>query len=172
MSLRDDLLREYSKAHVAFLAKKIGPNQEDFDALIALFLGDECRVVHRAAWVISHCADEHPWLIKKHIEVLLLNLQKPVGDPVKRNTLRVLRYVDIPEDLMGIAADICFEFLLSGKEPVAVKIHAMTILHSIVKKYPELKEELKVAIEDQMPFGSAGFKNRGAKVLKAISKMS
>jgi hypothetical protein len=172
MSLRDDLLREYSKAHVAFIAKSIGPNQEDFDELITLFLGDEYRVTQRAAWVLSHCADEHPWLIEKHIEPLLLNLQKPVGDPVKRNTLRVLRNVEIPEELMGIAADLCFDFLLSGKEPVAVKIHAMTILHNIVKKFPELKEELKVAIEDQMPFGSAGFKNRGGKVLKAISKMS
>jgi hypothetical protein len=47
MSLRDDLLREYSKAHVAFLAKKIGPNQEDFDALIAFFW------VMNAGWFIG-----------------------------------------------------------------------------------------------------------------------
>jgi hypothetical protein len=171
MRLRDELLREYSKAHVVFVAKSIGPNQEGFDELITLFLGDEYQVTQRAAWVLSHCADENPWLIEKHIEPLLLNLQKPVGDPVKRNTLRVLRFVEIPEDLMGIAADLCFEFLRSGKEPVAIKVHAMDILHNIVRKFPELMEELKLTIEDQLPFGSAGFKNKGGKILKALKKM-
>ena len=171
MSLRDDILKEYSKAHTVRIAKEIGPDQESFDELIKLFLGKEYRVIQRAAWIVSHCADEHPWLIEKHIEPMLLNLQNPVGDPVKRNTLRVLRYVEIPEDLMGIAADLCFKFLLSGKEPVAIKVHAMDILFSIVKVFPELKEELKVAIEDQLPFGSAGFKNRGGKILKALEKL-
>lgn len=172
MNLREDLLREFSKTHTVAIARKIGANQEDFDELIKLFLGKEYRVTQRAAWVVSHCADEHPWLIEKHIEPMILNLQKPVNDAVKRNTLRVLRYVEIPEDLMGIAADICFKYLLSGKEPVAVKVHAMDVLFNITRKFPELKEELKLAIEDQMPFGSAGFRSRGGKILKSLNNMS
>jgi hypothetical protein len=172
MGLREDLLREFSKTHTVAIARKIGANQEDFDELIKLFLGKEYRVTQRAAWVVSHCADEHPWLIEKHIEPMILNLEKPVNDAVKRNTLRVLRYVEIPEDLMGIAADICFKYLLSGKEPVAVKVHAMDVLFNITRKFPELKEELKLAIEDQMPFGSAGFRSRGGKILKSLNNMS
>ena len=143
MGLREDILREYSKSHTVKIAEQIGPNQENFDELMQLFLGDEYRVTQRAAWIISHCADEYPWLINKHIEPLLLNLKNPVGDPVKRNTVRVLRYVDIPEDLVGIAADICFGFLLSGKEPIAVKVHSMDVIFNIVRKFPELKDELR-----------------------------
>ena len=171
MGLREDILRDYSKTHVANIARQIGPNQESFDELIKLFLGEEYRVTQRAAWILSHCADEHPWLIEKHIKPMLLNLENPVSDPVKRNTLRVLRYVEIPEELMGIAADLCFDFLQSGKEPVAIKVHAMDVIFNIVKKFPELKEELILAIEDQMPFGSAGYKSHGGKVLTALNKM-
>jgi len=171
MSLRDDILLEYSKAHTVRIARQIGPSQESFDELMKLFLGNEYSVTQRAAWVVSHCADEYPWLIEPHIKSLLLNLQQSISDPVKRNTLRVLRYVDIPEDLMGLAAELCFKFLQSGKEPVAVKVHSMDILFNIVKKFPELKEELKFSIKDQMPFGSAGFKNRGGKILKALGNM-
>ncbi len=171
MSLRDDILQEYSKAQTVKIASQIGSNQESFDELIKLFLGNEYRVTQRAAWIVSHCADENPWLIDPHIESMLLNLQHTASDPVKRNTLRVLRYVDIPEDLMGLAAELCFKFLQSGKEPVAVKVHSMDILLNIVKKYPELKDELKFSIKDQMPFGSAGFKNRGGKILKALENL-
>ncbi len=90
---------------------------------------------------------------------------------VKRNTLKILQFVDIPEDLLGITADICFRLLNDGKEPIAVKVFAMTVIFNIVKKYPELNEELKISIEEQMPFASAGFKSRGNKILKALLKM-
>ncbi len=172
MELQKDLLSDFNKAHTVGIAKKIGANQDDFDELMTLFLGDDYRLTQRAAWVVSHCADEHPWLIEKHIEPMILNLNKQASDAVKRNTLRVLRYVEIPEDFMGIAAEVCFGCLQSGKEPVAIKVHAMDVLFNITKKFPELREELRLSIEDQMPFGSAGFLSRGTKILKLLDKMS
>jgi hypothetical protein len=171
MSLRDEILKEYSKFHTNYLAKKIGPDQEAFDELIDLLLHGDLVEMQRAAWIMSHCLDDHPWLVEKHLESLILNLQNDIDVVVKRNTVRVLQFVDIPEDLLGNAAEICFSFLNSGKEPVAVRAHAMTILYNIVKKYPELKEELKLSIEEQLPFGSAGIKNRGSKILKALENL-
>jgi hypothetical protein len=44
----------------------------------------------------------------------------------------------------------------------------MTVLANLAKKLPELKNELVPLIEDQMPFGSAGFISRGRKVLKEL----
>lgn len=44
----------------------------------------------------------------------------------------------------------------------------MTILHNLSKEHPDLKNELRVAIEEQMPYASAGFKSRGNKILKAL----
>ena len=171
MSLKKEILKEHSKTHTVYLASKIGPNQEAFEELMELFLGDEHRVTQRAAWVLSHCIDAHPWLIKKHLRSIIENLQKPIHEAVKRNTVRILQFIDIPEDLMGLTADICFRYLNSGKEPVAVKVFAMTVLLNIVQIYPELSEELEISIEEQMPFGSGGFKSRGRKVLKALSKL-
>jgi len=171
MTLKEDLLKEFSKQHTVDLSKKIGADQDFFDELIELFLHEESRVTQRAAWVVTHCVDNHNWLIEKHLESIILNLQNEVSDAVKRNTVRILSFMEIPEDLTGITAEICFNFLNSGKEPVAIKAHSMTVLFNIVKKYPELKEELKLSIEDQLPFGSAGFKSRGSNILKAIEKL-
>lgn len=171
MSLRKEILKEHSKQHTVYLANKIGPDQEAFDELMEFFLGDEYRVTQRAAWVVSHCIDAHPWLIKKHLRSIIENLQKSVHVAVKRNTVRILQFVEIPEGLMGIAAEICFRYLNSGREPVAVKEFSMTVLFNIVQVYPELSEELEISIEEQMPFGSGGFKSRGRKVLKALSKL-
>ncbi len=170
-SLREELLKEHSKPHTVFLASEIGANQEAFDKLMVLFLGDEYRVTQRASWVVSHCYDVHPWLLQKHLKAIIINMQGAVHVAVKRNTLRMLQRIDIPEELLGLTAELCFNSLHSGKESIAVKANAMTVLFNIVKKYPELKEELKISIEEQMPFGSTGFKNRGSKILKALKKL-
>ena len=171
MTLREEILKEHSKAHSIRLARKIEANQEDFDGLMELFFGTEYRVTQRAAWIVSQCAEVHPWLLEKHLKSMIENLQRPVHDAVKRNTLRILQFMELPEDLLGITAEICFQFLNSGFEPVAIKVFSMTVLFNIVRKYPELKEELKISIEDQLPYGSAGFKSRGQKTLKALEKI-
>ncbi len=171
MTLRNDILKEHSKPHAEYLAKTIGADQEAFDDLVDLFLADEYRVTQRAAWVFRICADAHPWLLKKHLKSIIENLQNPVHDAVKRNTLRILQFVQIPDDLMGVTAEMCFKFLHSGSEPIAVKVFSMTVLYNIVKEYPELKEELKISIEDQLPYASAGFKSRAQKTLKALERL-
>lgn len=171
MNLREALLREHSKANTVSLTNEIGTDQQAFDELIALFLGNEYRVTQRAAWVVAHCIEAHPWLVKKHLKSMIENLQNTVHDAVKRNTIRILQFVEIPEDLLGITAEICFSFLNSAKSPIAIKAHAMSVLFEIVKKYPDLKEELKVSIEEQMPFGSAGIVSRGKRILTALEKI-
>jgi hypothetical protein len=102
---------------------------------------------------------------------MILALQVPRSDAVKRCIIGILQDADIPEVEEGILADRCFQFLNSAKETIAVKVFSMTVLFRIVKKYPELKMELKESIQSQLPFGSAGFKNRGQKVLKALEKI-
>ena len=91
MTLKEEILKEHSKAQAEYLAKKIGPDQKAFDELVALFLHDEYRVTQRAAWVFRLCLDAYPWLLEKHLKSIIENLQNPVHDAVKRNTLRILQ---------------------------------------------------------------------------------
>lgn len=171
MDIKKELLKEHSKAQAVKISNYIGDAPEKFDELITLFLADEYRVTQRAAWVVSHCADQYPELIEPHLEKLILNLKNKVHVAVKRNTVRVLQDVEIPEELLGETADICFTLMQSGEETIAVKVFAMTVLGNICVKFPELKNELIPLIEDQMPYGSAGFKSRGKKILKNLSKL-
>jgi hypothetical protein len=79
-----------------------------------------------------------------------------------------MQLADLPESLAGITADICFRYLRDHQEPIAVKAYAMTIIYNLSMKYPELGDELALTIEDMMPYGSPGIRNRGAKILKAL----
>jgi len=169
MDFSKELSGEFSKQRTMSIANAIGTDQALFDEFMLLFLGNDYRITQRSAWVLSHCIDSHPWLMNKHLEAMVMNLKKEdVSDAVKRNTVRVLQFADIPESLAGLAADICFRLLQSHKEPIAVKAYAMTIIYNLSQQYTELSDELVLTIEDLLPFGSPGIKSRGMKIMKAI----
>ena len=79
------------------------------------------------------------------------------------------RLVDIPENMWEDCLNHCFKYLESGDEPVAIKVFSMTILYNLSNKIPEIKNELKILIENQLPFSSAGYKSRGSKILKKLN---
>lgn len=161
----------HSKVQAVKIAMYVGEDKDRFKELMGLFLGDEYRITQRAAWPLGICAEEHPKLIIPYLNKLADNLKKDVPDAVKRNTVRIFQNVEIPEKLMGKITDICFDYLATPSEAIAVRAYAMTVLFNITKKQPELKKELKILLEDQLPYGSAGFLSRAKKVLKALDKI-
>lgn len=95
------------------------------------------------------------------------NLDKPrLHDTVKRNTIRLLQDITIPEKYQGDIMNRCFDYIISPAEKPAVKAFSLTVLHNLTKQYPEIKQELKTIIEDHWDIESAAFKARARKILK------
>jgi hypothetical protein len=51
------------------------------------------------------------------------------------------------------------------QEKPAVKMFCLVILEKLSNLYPEIKPELILIIETQMPYESKAFKSRGRKIL-------
>jgi hypothetical protein len=172
MNLESEILREHSKWQCVRIAKWIGADTKRFKELMDLFLTGEYRITQRAAWIIKHCVDEHAELVVPYIGNMIDRmLEANVHDAVKRNVVRILQDIEIPRRLAGKVATVCFEWLASAKEPVAVKVFSMSVLANIAKEEPDLKNEIRILIDLQMPTGSAGFKSRGKRVLRQLGKM-
>lgn len=168
-----DLTRELLRAHTKNQATKISDYVSDsparFKALVDIFLKGPYRITQRASWPLNLCIERHPALVKPHLKRILKLLQEPgIHDAVKRNTMRFLQFCTIPRALHGNVADLCFQYLESKKEAVAVKVFAMTVLSSLIENEPDLKKELRIILEDQLPYASAGFTVRAHRVLKAL----
>jgi len=169
MNILKELQKDFDKSTCDRIVAFIGNDRKKFSTLVEAFLNSEYRITQRAAWPLSHAVKQHPELIKPHLKKIITNLKKPkIHDAVKRNTVRLLQFISIPKSLHGIALNNCFKLLQDKKEPIAIKVFSMTVLANITQHYPELKGELITVIEDQMPYGSAGFISRGKKVLKQL----
>ncbi|HEY5369830.1 MAG TPA: hypothetical protein VIJ75_12655 [Hanamia sp.] len=169
MNLRDQILKEHTKENCWKIVHWVGDNPKKFNELFTLFLNDEYKITQRAAWPVSYCVISHPELIKNNFEKLISNLNKPgIHDSIKRNTVRLLQSVNIPKKYEGAVMDICFTYVASPKEAVAIKAFSLTILGTFAKKYPEIIPEIKLSIEDQLPNQTAAFKSRAKKLLKDL----
>ncbi len=79
-------------------------------------------------------------------------------------------YAGIPPENEGRAIDLLFHWLLSPDTNVTIKSRSLWVLFKLTKKYPELKNELKLCLKDQMDKYSKDFKKRATKILMEIEK--
>ncbi|RYD79341.1 MAG: hypothetical protein EOP53_09810 [Sphingobacteriales bacterium] len=170
MNLREDILREHSRQQCDKIVAWVGKSKKRFAQLFYLFINDmEYRVVQRAAWPVSYCVETHPGLIQPHFGELVAKLQQPGNhDAIKRNSARLLQHVAIPEQWQGEIMNICFDYIASPKEAVAIKAFSITVLGKMANNYPEIIPELKMIIEDQYAHQTAAFTSRAKKLFKDL----
>lgn len=151
------------------IVKWVGRSQTRFDELFELFLNDEYRVTQRASWPLSYCAQKHPEFIKKHFGRLFKNLKKSnLHDSIKRNTMRILQDVDIPKRYHGEALNTCFAFIESPTEAAAIKAFSISTLERLLPLYPDIKNELKLIIEERWEHETPAFHVRAKRALKLL----
>jgi hypothetical protein len=171
MDIREALLKEHSRRQTLKVAAYAGGDSKRFAKMMKLFLGNEYRITQRASWAVTWCVINDPVLLRPWIGKLIGGLsRKAIHDAVKRNSLRVLCNVDIPERYQGELVEICFCFMKDKDEPIAVKVFAMTILGNICLKQPGLKSEVILTIGEMLPYASPAVKARAKKILRLLQK--
>ena len=169
MNLKEKILSEHTKTNREEIVNWIGSNQTRFDELVKLFLGNDKLITQRSGWPLSFAGIAHPEFIPKHLRKLVTNLkQKDLHDAVKRNTIRHLQGISIPEKYQGDVMNICFDFIISPTEKPAIKAFSLTVLENLSKEYPEIKQELKTVIEDRWDYETAAFHSRAKIILKNL----
>ena len=170
MNIRDEILKEHSKEQALRIRDYIDGDPDLFAELVDLFLHDEYRVVQRAAWIISHCADQYPEIVVPHLQSFLDYAADPPHSSVKRNVVRVMQFCKIPEHIEGPAYDLCWKFAHSTKEEIAVRAHSLTVLARIAERYPELIDEVLSMARDFKQADSPGLKSRGRRITDQLEK--
>jgi hypothetical protein len=171
MSLREEILKEHSKAHALEVARYACRSKKDFKELIACFLDDDQRLAQRAAWSVGWAARINRQMVIPHIADLIGVLRnKNVHDAVTRNAARVLQEIEIPEIYQGEVMDACFQLLENPSTPVAIKACSLTVIANLSNNYPEIKPELKLIIEDLWEHETAAFRATAKKILSQMEK--
>ncbi|MEO6304830.1 MAG: hypothetical protein ABIP51_16840 [Bacteroidia bacterium] len=170
MDIAKRLEQEHSLTLTNAIIKYVGDDKKKFKVLMDIFLKSEYRLTQRAAWPMSYIAIQHPKLIYPYLNKLIKLLSKQGNHPaIPRNILRFFQEIEIPEKHEGALVEACFKLIVSADSPIAVKAFAITVATVICKKYPELKNELRLHLEHMQNYPmTAAIKVRIKKALKDL----
>jgi hypothetical protein len=170
MKITKQLQKEFSKMNSVKVSLMVGTDEDLFAELMDCMLSTDKELSRRAAWAMSFCYREHPFLFDKYVGkfVELMN-SKIYHDAVLRTITQSLENMDIPEEYEGMAYEYGMEILLDPHAPIAVKAYSIQILQNIARKFPELKQELIQVVQDRMEFETPAFRSRGKRMLKEFN---
>ena len=168
MDLKEALLKEHSLIQATKISSWAVESKANLKQLMQAFFGKDKTLVQRASWSASKAYDLKPELFDVYLLQLITCLEKPIHGSVRRNSLRIMQSMAVPEEYQSQLIDTLFELLSDPKEESAVKAFAMTVAYNVVKQYPELGQELKIIIEDQLPYATPSFKSRAKRIINKL----
>ncbi|HEV3221836.1 MAG TPA: hypothetical protein VGZ90_03115 [Puia sp.] len=166
MDLEKELLKRQSLVQCNRIIKYIGRDETRFADLMKLFFKGQYRLTQHAAWPMSYCVRQYPFLVKPYYKKFIDQLSDSKAHPAaRRNIVRLLQFVEIPKKFHGKLMDICFQFISNPEEAIAVKAFSLTILSNLSVIYPEILPEIKTVIEARWEFETPAFRSRASKIL-------
>lgn len=170
MEVERRLLESLSRSTVDLLVQDAMQSKALFDKLLSLSFSDNKRLAWRAAWTLSHLHEKKPQLFEPHIIRMMEFLPQSNIDGVKRSFIYILSNTPFDEYPVSFI-NLCFDWMLSPKQPVAIQVYCMRILVRVCMVYPDFKSELIVSLENvNVADYSKGFASARKNVLKSLSK--
>lgn len=162
-----------SKNFLDEIIARIEQNPSDFEIVYALIFDEKIKIAWRAAWAIEKISEKHPgWFSDRQISELTELSIKLNHDGLNRLCLSVLLNVKLQNPVSVEFINRCFDCIVSGKFAVAVQVLSMKLLYRICTIEPDLKNELKLTLENiDTSQLSAGYLSARKNILKKISNV-
>ena len=151
-------------------ADYVGTDEQRFDEAFTIAVTAKYPLNMRAARVIEESVRRYKRFAESRINAFIEVLTWHTNDGVKRAFLKVLEGFlpqNIHDDNLGRLITICFD-KLNGIESVAVKYYSINCLMKIVRREPDLKNELKESLEYQLERNTVAFDRYIKKKIKTL----
>jgi hypothetical protein len=149
-------------------ALTIAKQNVDLKELSAL-LKEEDKAAKRFLWLLSDVGLASPEALSAALPFLL----KVCGQFRPAYTISfasLWHIVGVPPADEAQAIDLLFRWVQSAHSNATMKTRSFWVLMQLTKKYPELKNELKLCLEDQMDNYSQDFRKRAVKLLHELKE--
>ncbi len=151
------------------LAKKIISEKIDLRKLLYILDSDKNIATH-FIWLVGYICELSPETVFPAIKDFFLQRKKTQIKNYDRSLAKMFVYCGIPEEIEGEAATLMFEWILSSDVIVSTKNYSAIALYNLTLKYPELKSELILTIQDQLDKNSISFNQTTRKLLINLLK--
>lgn len=135
---------------------------------LSSLLFKEKKVAIRFSWLLSELGTIAPNILLLELPSLLV-LSKDVNQfNFTESFANYWNIVGVPIINEAEALEMLFTWLKSTSINVTIKSRCVLVLYNLTKKYPDLKNEFKLCLEDQIDKYSKDFEKRSLKILSKL----
>ncbi len=131
---------------------------------LSKLLAGEQKIATRFLWLLSEIGLMSPAKLFSELP-FLLDVCDQLNPVYKTSFANFWLIAGIPPEHEARAIDLSFQWLLSADTNVTIKSRSTWVLLKLMKKYPELRNELKLCLEDQMEKHTKEFNKKVKKIL-------
>jgi hypothetical protein len=164
------LLSSLSKNTIEYSVLWALEDKKNFEELYQLVFSENLKLAWRAAWVLEKIHLKQPDLVVNKISELISALPGFKHDGQKRCSLLIILRSPLPDPISVELINICFDWLVSPKESIAIRVNCMKILEKICQAEPDLTNELILCLNDDFSKCSKGFQKAASNLLKKLQK--
>ena len=170
MDLKQHLRGRNLKWNWDSITKHCIEHPKSIQQIVDYCVDEEAIVCQNAGAVLGKIVDLDKKILLPYFGQMLRNLKSNPHDAVKRASMRVWQFAEIPEKLEGEIFDQAMKYVADKNEAIAIRAFGMTAARKVCQKYPELAQELlpfvEVMVDQKL---SAGIVSRGKKELKILN---
>jgi hypothetical protein len=168
--IADALTEERSKASVNRVIHVLEKEGLDFAQFFDFLSNTPFPLRWYMTWVLTHYIEQNPDIGNKNQQLIWKELKTNDNQSMLRDLWRSMTFIEIDEELAGDVYDAAVKTLMSAKNAIAVRAHAMYCAANIAKPYSELCHELILLLEEFKLEESAGLKARAQNLSKQLSR--
>jgi hypothetical protein len=168
-NLKESLVKGLGKKNAIEFAQMANAHPQIYQEFIDIIESGESTPAMKASWILGTAARIDALPAQPHGPVLIRLLEQAAIGGVQRELLKVLEVVKMDADTEGKFIDYCFRLMRRPGIDVAIRYYCLRILNRAVKKYPDLKGELILTMEEIQDWHNDVWKRH---ISKAIKKMS
>lgn len=163
-------MAEHSKAQADFIADIIIKEPSLLLELIDIVFQNKEPLSRRASWPLRKISDRNVKIFEPYVSDIISGLRKVESESIQRSLLALLINVKIPEEYHGEMLQYTSEILLNKGSSIAALIYSIDIFYKLSENEPDLLNELRIIMEELIPYGSAGVRSKCNKTIKKINK--
>ena len=171
MFARNILETGRSKNKVNEVLDYIGSDPDRLDELMTLVFCEDKTLSTNASWVLYHALDNEALDFSPYSHAAIDPMMHPTHPMIERGLLKLFITLDEwPEERFAGIVDHMMSIIMNTNSMIAAQALSMEALWKHLQPYPELLDELGIVVEEGIPYGSAGYKAKARKILKALKK--
>ena len=137
---------------------------------LSSLLHEDFKIASRFLWLLTDIAELDSETLKRDLAFLFDLCQTLDHIQLEPSFANYWLICGVPEEKEGQYIEYLCKWLSSNKSNITTKSRSMFVLQNLTRKYPDLKNELKMRIHDQLDLNTESFRIRATKVLAHLEQ--